>query len=225
MTEDNTTTPQPVDAQGNPIPTPNAPSASSLSAGATDATASAPNSANANSVGELSTSGLAGALAGADDRLAAVSTAGVSDPNANVAASTQGSSATLSGSVANANVAAAKADADFINDPATQQPSLAGTSGKQGNDTGMAFDVGVEKLTPAAAAQSGSNLGVDAANVNVKAVGAPNPILHEVQKRTAELKLMVSNQEKTPWIQRALKDLQTFEEWVIQHFEEAKRKL
>jgi len=147
-------------------------------------------------VGELSTSGLAGVLAGADNQLSAGSTVGD----------------------------ASQADMNFINDPASQQPSTAGTSGQTDVKTGMALDVSVNRLAPLDAAQEGANLGI-AANVNVVAVGAPHPIVEAVQQRTKELKAIVANQERTPWIERALKDLQTFEEWVVQHFEELRRKM
>ena len=107
---------------------------------------------------------------------------------------------------------------------------LAGTSGKAPgtNDTGMAASGNApEKLTPSAVVSKtpGANAGVDSPNVNVKAPGAVNPIVATVQSRIAELKTIVGNQEKTPWVQRALKDLQTAEEWVVQHFEEMKRKV
>lgn len=121
--------------------------------------------------------------------------------------------------------APASAEDTFLNNPQLQLPSLAGTSGKTGLETGMALDNTVETVTAQEAAQTGSNLGVDAGNVNVVGVGAPHPVVSSVHSYVTELRAIVVKQEQTPWIQRAIKDLQTFEEWVVQHFEELKRKL
>jgi hypothetical protein len=65
-----------------------------------------------------------------------------------------------------------------------------------------------------------------ASNVNVLTPAqAPHPIVQVVTEHTAELKSIVANQPQSVWLDRALKDLQAFEEWVVQHFEELKRKL
>lgn len=127
--------------------------------------------------------------------------------------------------------AVAKNAASPSSPPANPNPApLAGTSGKAPgtNTTGMAASGNApKKLTPSAVVSKtpGANAGVDSPNVNVKHPGAVNPVVGMVSSRIAELKTIVGAQEKTPWIQRALKDLQTAEEWVVQHFEEMKRKV
>jgi len=129
----------------------------------------------------------------------------------------------LTGSGSNATTNAADT---FIADPTTQQPSTAGTSGVAPGTpatTGMAAGVApVVKLSPLQAAQQGDNT---APNVNVKTpANAPHPVVHTVSTKVSELRTIINNLEQTPWIQRAGKDLQAFEEWVVQHFEEMKRK-
>lgn len=128
--------------------------------------------------------------------------------------------------------AADKADAEFVNDPTTQQPGVAGTSGAAPgtNTTGMNSEQPVLELSPNAAASAGAgNAGVDAttaSNVNVRTPAeAVHPIVQVVSEHTAVLKSVVAKQPQSVWLDRALKDLQTFEEWVVQHFEEMKRKL
>lgn len=140
-------------------------------------------------------------------------------------ASTAAGATTLSGSSP-----AAKADAEFVADPTSQKVSLAGTSGAAPgtNATGMNVKQPTLKLSPAAAASAGGNEGVDAStasNVNVLTPSiSAHPIVQVVAKHTAELKSVVGQQPKSVWLERALKDLQAFEEWVVQHFEEMKRK-
>ena len=128
--------------------------------------------------------------------------------------------------------AADKAHAEFINDPVKAQDvkieDLKGVVGKEAgrNKTGRAAEAGVAKLK--AGTTPGENAGVDGSNVNVTVKGAPHPIVGIVKTGVADLRTVVANVQKqtpTPWLDRALKDLQTFEEWVVQHFEEMKKKL
>ena len=108
--------------------------------------------------------------------------------------------------------------------------ALAGTSGVPAGQlsTGMAAGEPTVKLSstvPLSVEQPQLDLGDTPTNVNVSAVGAPHPVVHKVNSLVAELRLIISNIEKSPAIMRAEKDLQTYEEWVVQHFEDLKRKL
>lgn len=162
--------------------------------------------------------------------------------NANVGESAQSGTGTpaTAASASTGNVASSPSSALSGSDattkatpgapPISKPNPLAGTSGKAPgtNTTGMAASGNApKKLTPSAVVSKtpGANAGVDSPNVNVKHPGAVNPVVGMVSSRIAELKTIVGAQEKTPWIQRALKDLQTAEEWVVQHFEEMKRKV
>lgn len=118
---------------------------------------------------------------------------------------------------------------DFVSE-INPSNALAATSGKLAgkNNTGMAAGAAIDKATPAASMTIGDNAGVDTSNVNIAASNVPHPIVSLVTGQVAELRMIVSNVHKqtpTPFLERALKDLQTFEEWVVQHYEELKRKL
>lgn len=118
------------------------------------------------------------------------------------------------------------ADAAFVNDPTTQQASLAGTSGKPPgqNKTGMASEATTEKVTPQAATNKGNNAGVETApGVNVVVAGAPHPLMFVAHTRTSELRDMLNNFEQSVFVKRALTDLKNVEDWITQHFAEAKR--
>lgn len=108
--------------------------------------------------------------------------------------------------------------------------ALAGTSGVPAGqlNTGMAAGEPTVKLSstvPPSAEQPQLDLGDTPTNVNVSAIGAPHPVVAKVNGLVAELRLIISNIEKSPAVMRAEKDLQTCEEWVVQHFEDLKRKL
>ena len=186
-----------------------------------------------------------------DEQVKAIQDAVQADPNAQ--ASVVGTTNVSSASDSSSSATTVGTDAPTTSSASEAQPSpspvltgatpsapiegalnpsnaLAGTSGVPAGQlsTGMAAGEPVVKLSSAIPAEQEHpqlDLGDTPTNVNVLAVGAPHPVVHKVGGLVAELRLIIGNIEKSPAIMRAEKDLQTFEEWVVQHFEDLKRKL